>query len=266
MGILSMGNFLRQLFKRFTTSKRKPSPFLRPPQLTFLEERITPATITVSSNADAGAGTLRQAIIDANASAGDDTINFGITGTITLASSLPAIVTATTAGTLSVTGPGSTLLTISGNNKNLQVFTINSGLIYPSQALRFLEPAQVSEARLKIMALFPFLILPFQEILLLRVAELFLMDENFRKLLVFCRSLIPSFRAIHQTEGAPFVLMELLPSLIQFFLEILAGEMAQMTGVEQFISKEPSIHQKSLLSLILPFLGTRQPLVAESIA
>jgi len=127
MGILSMGNFLRQLFKRFTTSKRKPSPFLRPPQLTYLEERITPATITVSSNADAGAGTLRQAIIDANASAGDDTINFGITGTITLASSLPAIVTATTAGTLSVTGPGSTLLTISGNNKNLQVFKINSG-------------------------------------------------------------------------------------------------------------------------------------------
>ena len=122
-----MGNFLRQLFKRLTTSKSKPNPFLRPPQLTYLEERITPATITVSSNADAGAGTLRQAIIDANASAGDDTINFGITGTITLASSLPAIVTATTAGTLSVTGPGSTLLTISGNNKNIQVFNISSG-------------------------------------------------------------------------------------------------------------------------------------------
>ncbi|MGC3985226.1 MAG: DUF4347 domain-containing protein [Pseudorhodoferax sp.] len=53
------------------------------------------ATYTVTSTADSGAGTLRQAIIDANANAGTDTINFNIAGTgvhtITLNSALPNI-------------------------------------------------------------------------------------------------------------------------------------------------------------------------------
>ena len=62
------------------------------------------------------------------------------------------------------------------------------------------------------------------------------------------------------------MLMELLPSLILFFPEILAGEMAQITGVEQFISKEPSTHHKSLLFLIPQFRGTRHPLGVESTA
>ena len=37
-------------------------------------------TYTVTSNADSGAGTLRQAILDANASGGADTIGFNIVG------------------------------------------------------------------------------------------------------------------------------------------------------------------------------------------
>ena len=53
------------------------------------------ATFTVTSTGDAGAGTLRQAILDANAAVGADTIAFNITGsgvhTITLASTLPAL-------------------------------------------------------------------------------------------------------------------------------------------------------------------------------
>ena len=40
------------------------------------------ATITVTNTNNSGAGSLRQAIADAN---DGDTINFGITGTITLA-------------------------------------------------------------------------------------------------------------------------------------------------------------------------------------
>ena len=52
-------------------------------------------TYTVTSTADSGAGTLRQAILDANASAGADTIAFAIVGsgvhTIAPASALPAI-------------------------------------------------------------------------------------------------------------------------------------------------------------------------------
>ncbi len=54
-----------------------------------------PLTFTVNSTADSGAGSLRQAILDANANAGTDTIVFNITGAgphaIQPASSLPTI-------------------------------------------------------------------------------------------------------------------------------------------------------------------------------
>jgi hypothetical protein len=66
-------------------------------------------TFTVINNADAGNGSLRQAILDANSAGGANTIAFAITGagphTITLASQLPAI-----GGTLTIDGytqPGS---------------------------------------------------------------------------------------------------------------------------------------------------------------
>ena len=52
-------------------------------------------TYTVTSTADSGAGSLRQAITDANANPGADTIAFGIVGsgvhTIAPASPLPQI-------------------------------------------------------------------------------------------------------------------------------------------------------------------------------
>src|SRR5262245_14272617 len=57
-------------------------------------------TYTVTSIADSGAGTLRQAILDANANPGADTIAFNITGsgvhTITPTSTLPDITGAVT--------------------------------------------------------------------------------------------------------------------------------------------------------------------------
>src|SRR3990172_4837013 len=49
------------------------------------------ATFTVTNTNDAGAGSLRQAITDANAAVGADTIAFDVSGTITLASDLPEI-------------------------------------------------------------------------------------------------------------------------------------------------------------------------------
>jgi len=56
----------------------------------------TATVLTVTSSADSGAGTLRQALSDANAASNANTINFNITGscprTITLASLLPDIV------------------------------------------------------------------------------------------------------------------------------------------------------------------------------
>src|ERR1035437_5600729 len=79
------------------------------------------ATFTVANTTDSGSGSLRQAILDANAASGDDLITFTVTGTITLASALPAINDNTT-----IAGPGTNLLTISGNNA-VQVFTVNAG-------------------------------------------------------------------------------------------------------------------------------------------
>ncbi len=52
---------------------------------------VEAATFTVSITADAGAGSLRQAILDANATAGADTIIFSTAGTIAPLSSLPTI-------------------------------------------------------------------------------------------------------------------------------------------------------------------------------
>jgi len=81
------------------------------------------ATFTVTSNADSGVGSLRQAIIDANGAAGGDTITFdpSLSGqTITLGSALPFL-------TSDLTIDGSSLaahVKISGNNA-VQVFAIN---------------------------------------------------------------------------------------------------------------------------------------------
>jgi hypothetical protein len=67
-----------------------------PASLEPLEARIAPATFTVTTTADAGAGSLRQAIVDANATADADIIAFTIGGagvqTIALATPLPSIV------------------------------------------------------------------------------------------------------------------------------------------------------------------------------
>ena len=94
---------------------------------------VSANTFTVTNTGDnggvnpapgAGTGTLRQAIIDANANAGADTINFaaGVTGTITLRSALPQITQ-----NLTINGPGAGVLTVSGNHL-YRVFQIASGL------------------------------------------------------------------------------------------------------------------------------------------
>jgi predicted outer membrane repeat protein len=71
---------------------------------------------------DSGKGSLRQAILDANASTGADTITFNISGTILLSSTLPAI---SDAAGLTIDGTGRSI-TLSGNNA-LRVLSVNSG-------------------------------------------------------------------------------------------------------------------------------------------
>jgi hypothetical protein len=83
--------------------------------MVLLASQAQAATFAVTNTNDAGAGSLRQAIVDANANAGEDTIDFApsLAGqTITLASQLPTITD--TAGLTS--DGGSADITISGDN------------------------------------------------------------------------------------------------------------------------------------------------------
>ena len=88
---------------------------------------IQAATYTVTNTNDNGAGSLRQAIIDANAAAGADTIDFDTAGvfatpqTITLGGTELTI-----SDDLMISGTGAGKLTISGNNAS-RVFYIASG-------------------------------------------------------------------------------------------------------------------------------------------
>jgi hypothetical protein len=99
--------------------------------LESLELRQMLSVNTVTTTADSGAGSLRQAILDANATSANDEIVFAASlftngvGTITLASGLPAIAATSGAGSLSITGPGASSLTIDANQGNFSIFSIN---------------------------------------------------------------------------------------------------------------------------------------------
>jgi hypothetical protein len=76
------------------------------------------ATFTVTNTNDSGAGSLRQAVIDANLSGVANTINFSVSGTIVLTSGQIRI-----ESPLSVVGPGASSLAIDGNASS-RIFTI----------------------------------------------------------------------------------------------------------------------------------------------
>jgi hypothetical protein len=87
--------------------------------LEILEDRLTPSSLTVTSSADSGPGSLRDAIASA---VSGDTINFAknvhvitLTGTALEVSK-----------NLDIEGPGANQLTISGNNAS-RVFYVKSG-------------------------------------------------------------------------------------------------------------------------------------------
>jgi hypothetical protein len=88
-----------------------------------LEDRAVPATFVVTTLADAGLGSLRQAVLDANAAPGADVIRFAgpVRGTIAL-----------TGGELGLTddvridGPGAARLAVSGSDLS-RVFRIDAG-------------------------------------------------------------------------------------------------------------------------------------------
>ncbi len=79
----------------------------------------TAATYTVMNLNDSGPGSLRDAVNQANANAGDDVIDFSVTGTITLTTGQLSVAAN---GKLTITGPGADLLAISGNNASRVLF------------------------------------------------------------------------------------------------------------------------------------------------
>ncbi|MFO0843655.1 MAG: right-handed parallel beta-helix repeat-containing protein [Gemmataceae bacterium] len=102
-------------------------PASRPTQrrltLEALEHRLAPATFTVVNTADAGAGSLRQAVLDANARPGADIVRFARSaqGAIALTSGEIVISDA-----LAITGPGAAKLAVSGNDAS-RVFYVIEG-------------------------------------------------------------------------------------------------------------------------------------------
>jgi predicted outer membrane repeat protein len=81
------------------------------------------ANFNVTNLNDAGAGSLRQAIVDANNAVGADTVTFqaGLTGTITLTTGQLYI-----ADSVDIQGPGAAVLTVSGNNSSRVFYLYNS--------------------------------------------------------------------------------------------------------------------------------------------
>src|SRR5207248_1908959 len=86
--------------------------------LWFLAGSLLATNRTVTSTADSGAGSLRDAI---TASVSGDSIDFSVTGAITLTSGELHI-----ANNVTINGPGARMLTISGNNAS-RVFNVSNG-------------------------------------------------------------------------------------------------------------------------------------------
>jgi hypothetical protein len=121
--------------KRRELGRRGPAFYSVRPLLEVLETRVAPATFTVTNTSDSGAGSLRQAILDANAASGADTIVFGplfttpqtISLTTTPDTTNPSALTIT--DSVTITGPGANLLTVRRDPTapQMRIFDVNGG-------------------------------------------------------------------------------------------------------------------------------------------
>ena len=123
---------------------RHPNPRRRSalPRLEALEDRIVLSpSFLVSNLADSGDGSLRQAILDANARPGADVINFAhnLHGTITLTMTRGQLLIT---DSLTINGLGANRLTISGSGAS-RVFAVSSAAIV---TIKDLEVADGSAA------------------------------------------------------------------------------------------------------------------------
>src|SRR5262249_10213984 len=112
--------------------RRSGSPGKQPsfrPRLDALEDRWLPSQVglTVSSLADSGPGTLRAALLAADAGSHSDkfTIGFAVTGTIDLQSELPDL-----NNNITIQGPGASSLTVeraAGASLGTSIITVDAG-------------------------------------------------------------------------------------------------------------------------------------------
>ncbi len=82
------------------------------------------ANFQVLNTADAGPGSLRQAVLDANAAPGADSVEFLVTGPIALTSGQLNVT-----DTLVLNGPGADQLTISAGGRS-RLFNLSGGMVY----------------------------------------------------------------------------------------------------------------------------------------
>lgn len=98
---------------------------LSPPQsASALNYTVNTLADTNDATCDAANCTLREAINAANATAANDTIDFSVSGSIVLTSTLPNLASTATAGTLTINAGGT--ITVSGGSA-VRVFIILSG-------------------------------------------------------------------------------------------------------------------------------------------
>src|SRR3954452_10923669 len=113
---MSKQSWVRKMFSRPVTSPIRKTPCRVRLAVETLEDCTVPSTFTVLNVNDSGAGSLRDAVAQANAKPGPDTINFDTVGvfatsqTITLTSGVITFAVDPTLTT--VTGTGASLLTV----------------------------------------------------------------------------------------------------------------------------------------------------------
>ena len=104
-------------------------------RLERLEDRALLSTFTVNSLGDTGTGSglsgdLRYVITQVDQTPGDNTINFAVTGTITLNSALPDL--SNTTGLTDIEGPGAASLTVARSSASgtpdFRIFTVDAGV------------------------------------------------------------------------------------------------------------------------------------------
>jgi parallel beta-helix repeat protein len=119
---MAIRSWTHNLFARPVTRTIRKAPQRSRLALEALEDRLVPSTFTVMNTADSGTGSLRDAISQANAAAGADTINFdsGVFGSPqTIALTTGYLALSDTTGATTITGPAAGVTVNAGGHSRV---------------------------------------------------------------------------------------------------------------------------------------------------